>query len=94
MNKEQHQSSGRQKGTNSCSKTQEYDEWEAKSVFQQLTYWNHDTLPSSADPLHLCFDWLPLSAAVRLPLSLLIVVSIPDTQFFILSFILPLLPQM
>jgi hypothetical protein len=65
MNKEPHQSSGRRKGTDSCSKTQEYDEWEAKSAFQQLTYWNHDTLPSSADPLHLCFDWLPLSAAIH-----------------------------
>ncbi|KAH9574481.1 hypothetical protein CY35_01G060000 [Sphagnum magellanicum] len=89
MNKEPHQSSGRRKGTDSCSKTQEYDEWEAKSAFQQLTYWNHDTLPSSADPLHLCFDWLPLSAAIHGSVSAEEVAAMAKEQGILLPGLVP-----
>ena len=38
--------------------------WEVKAKFQNLTYWNHDTLPSHDDAFSRSFHWLSVAEAV------------------------------
>ncbi|XP_065634905.1 uncharacterized protein LOC111993128 isoform X2 [Quercus suber] len=44
--------------------------WEVKAKFQNLTYWNHDTLPSHDDAFSRSFHWLSVAEAA-LPATLL-----------------------
>ncbi|CAA6658067.1 unnamed protein product [Spirodela intermedia] len=39
--------------------------WVSRGQFKNLTYWNHDSLPSSDDPLLRCFHWFSVADAVR-----------------------------
>ena len=39
--------------------------WEVKAKFQNLTYWNHDTLPSHDDAFSRSFHWLSVAEAVN-----------------------------
>lgn len=36
----------------------------SRAEFQNITYWNHDTMPSAEDPLPRCFHWLAIANAV------------------------------
>ncbi|KAL3684138.1 hypothetical protein R1sor_002160 [Riccia sorocarpa] len=45
------------------------DEWQTQAEFRNLTYWNHDSKPSSSDPLPRCFDWLHLSNIIHESIS-------------------------
>lgn len=38
--------------------------WEMRATFQNLTYWNHDCLPSQNDELLRAFHWLTVAKAV------------------------------
>jgi hypothetical protein len=40
------------------------ERWAATSTFDQLTYWNHDTVPTSVDPVRRAVDWASLSTQV------------------------------
>jgi ribonuclease H2 subunit C len=41
------------------------ERWAATSKFDQMTYWNHDTVPTSADPVRRAMDWAGLSVQVN-----------------------------
>ena len=38
----------------------------SRAEFQNITYWNHDTMPSAEDPLPRCFHWLTIANAVSI----------------------------
>lgn len=46
-------------------------QWQAKSTFNAITYWNHDTLPSKTDAPKRCFDWLELAVKVSYDMPIL-----------------------
>ncbi|KAJ6822181.1 ribonuclease H2 subunit C [Iris pallida] len=39
--------------------------WKSRAEFGNLTYWNHDTLPSLDDPLVRCFHWFAVADALH-----------------------------
>ena len=39
--------------------------WKSVGSFQQLTYWNHDSEPTTGDIMWRCWDWLRVAEAVR-----------------------------
>ncbi|KAJ4757867.1 Ribonuclease H2 subunit C [Rhynchospora pubera] len=39
--------------------------WQSRRQFGNITYWNHDNMPSSDDPLFRCFHWFPISDALH-----------------------------
>lgn len=41
------------------------ERWAVTSTFDQLTYWNHDTVPTSVDPVRRAVDWAGLSEQVK-----------------------------
>lgn len=41
-----------------------FNRWLSRAEFGNLTYWNHDSLPSPDDPLIRCFHWFSVSNAV------------------------------
>ena len=41
-------------------------QWVARGEFKNMTYWNHDSLPSADDLILRCFHWFPVSNAVRI----------------------------
>jgi len=43
------------------------ERWKATSTFDQLTYWNHETVPTSVDPVRRAVDWAGLSVQVSQP---------------------------
>ncbi|CAH9140013.1 unnamed protein product [Cuscuta epithymum] len=43
--------------------------WEVKANFQNLTYWNHDTLPSQNDALPRTFHMFDIAKSLHRPLS-------------------------
>ncbi|KAK7844633.1 uncharacterized protein LOC111993128 isoform X1 [Quercus suber] len=43
--------------------------WEVKAKFQNLTYWNHDTLPSHDDAFSRSFHWLSVAEALHKPVT-------------------------
>ncbi|XP_002969243.2 ribonuclease H2 subunit C isoform X2 [Selaginella moellendorffii] len=45
------------------------DEWVVRSEFREITYWNHDTMPSFCDSLPRCIDWLNISASIHKPVT-------------------------
>jgi len=38
----------------------------SRAEFQNITYWNHDTMPSAEDSLPRCFHWLTVANAVSI----------------------------
>lgn len=38
--------------------------WQVKAKFDNITYWNHDTLPSQDDTFQRTFHWLTVAQAV------------------------------
>lgn len=43
--------------------------WEMKAKFQNVTLWNHDSLPSQDDPFLRSFHWLAVAKAVSFYLT-------------------------
>uniref|UniRef100_A0ACD5Z9R6 Uncharacterized protein n=1 Tax=Avena sativa TaxID=4498 RepID=A0ACD5Z9R6_AVESA len=41
----------------------------SRAEFQNITYWNHDTMPSAEDPLSRCFHWLTIANAMHKPVT-------------------------
>ncbi|KAI4977906.1 ribonuclease H2 subunit C [Hordeum vulgare subsp. vulgare] len=41
----------------------------SRAEFQNITYWNHDTMPSAEDPLPRCFHWLAIANAMHKPVT-------------------------
>ncbi|RDX74073.1 SPAC12B10.15c, partial [Mucuna pruriens] len=39
--------------------------WDTNATFQDITYWNHDYVPSHNDELFRAFHWLSLAKAVK-----------------------------
>ncbi|KAG6476173.1 hypothetical protein ZIOFF_065409 [Zingiber officinale] len=52
-------------GSEKCSETTGggFGRWVSRAEFTNLTYWNHDNLPSSDDLLPRCFHWFPVANA-------------------------------
>mmetsp|Transcript_719 Transcript_719/g.1520 ORF Transcript_719/g.1520 Transcript_719/m.1520 type:complete len:160 (+) Transcript_719:314-793(+) len=46
------------------------DAWVADSEFTSLTYWNHDTVPTSADPFRRAMEYAELAPKVHAPVAL------------------------
>ncbi|GAQ87367.1 ribonuclease H2 subunit C [Klebsormidium nitens] len=44
-------------------------EWTAEATFSALSYWKHDTTPSSADGVRRCFGWLQLADLIHSPVD-------------------------
>ncbi|CAA7394206.1 unnamed protein product [Spirodela intermedia] len=49
--------------------------WVSRGQFKNLTYWNHDSLPSLDDPLHRCFHWFSVADALHKPIRAVDVAS-------------------
>lgn len=64
----------------------ESNDWSSYAEFQNITYWNHDDMPSNDDPIKRCFHWFTIADAVSTFLSSLssLVVSFRlfDLSFF------------
>ncbi|GMY34942.1 Ribonuclease H2 subunit C [Fagus crenata] len=43
--------------------------WEVNAKFQNLTYWNHDTIPSHDDAFFRSFHWLAVAEAMHKPVT-------------------------
>ncbi|KAM0893767.1 hypothetical protein ACQ4PT_024900 [Festuca glaucescens] len=41
----------------------------SRAEFQNITYWNHDTMPSAEDPLPRCFHWLTIANTMHKPVT-------------------------
>ncbi|KAJ7552670.1 hypothetical protein O6H91_06G063800 [Diphasiastrum complanatum] len=48
---------------------EDIDLWRTRALFHDITYWNHDITPSSADPLRRCHEWLNLSSSIHKSVS-------------------------
>ncbi|URD81408.1 Ribonuclease H2 non-catalytic subunit (Ylr154p-like) [Musa troglodytarum] len=46
-----------------------FNRWLSRAEFGNLTYWNHDSLPSPDDPLMRCFHWFSVSNALHKPVT-------------------------
>ncbi|XP_020705340.1 ribonuclease H2 subunit C [Dendrobium catenatum] len=59
----------------------EANNWASRAEFQNITYWNHDILPSKHDPIVRSFHWFAVSDALNKPISeeeLASVSTVPD----------------
>lgn len=45
------------------------DTWNATASFQNITYWNHDTIPSESDTFNCCFHWFAVANAIHKPIT-------------------------
>ncbi|KAJ4827517.1 hypothetical protein Tsubulata_038363 [Turnera subulata] len=43
--------------------------WETNATFENITYWNHDSLPSRDDPFVRSFHWLSVAEALHKPVT-------------------------
>ncbi|KGN66902.1 uncharacterized protein C12B10.15c [Cucumis sativus] len=43
--------------------------WQVKAKFDNITYWNHDTLPSQDDTFQRTFHWLTVAQALHKPVT-------------------------
>nr|BAF00371.1 hypothetical protein [Arabidopsis thaliana] len=43
--------------------------WEVKAKFNNLTYWNHDSLPSKDDTFFRSFHWFSIAEALHKPVK-------------------------
>lgn len=63
-------------GGNSSETPEEgVSQWVSCAEFGNLTYWNHDSLPSPDDPLVRCFHWFSVASAVSVSFILIIWIS-------------------
>ncbi|WOL16496.1 ribonuclease H2 subunit C [Canna indica] len=46
-----------------------FSQWVSRAEFGNLTYWNHDCLPSSDDSLLRCFHWFSVANALHKPVT-------------------------
>lgn len=42
------------------------NDWDAHAEFRNITYWNHDDVPSQDDPILRCFHWFTIADAVSI----------------------------
>ncbi|KAK8931390.1 hypothetical protein KSP39_PZI016789 [Platanthera zijinensis] len=47
----------------------EENSWESLAEFQNLTYWNHDSLPGKNDPIMRSFHWFAVADALNKPIT-------------------------
>ncbi|KAG1365085.1 ribonuclease H2 subunit C [Cocos nucifera] len=52
------------KGLETSEGEGEFGRWVSRAEFRNLTYWNHDIVPSSDDPLVRSFHWFSVADAV------------------------------
>ncbi|PWA89125.1 Ribonuclease H2, subunit C [Artemisia annua] len=45
------------------------DSWQANAKFQNITFWNHDNLPSKEDAFLRAFHWFDLAKALHKPVT-------------------------
>ncbi|XP_057862530.1 uncharacterized protein C12B10.15c [Cryptomeria japonica] len=45
------------------------DAWNATASFENITYWNHDNMPSESDTFNCCFHWFPVANAIHKPIT-------------------------
>ncbi|KAF6165718.1 hypothetical protein GIB67_012615 [Kingdonia uniflora] len=57
---------GKRKATGN---SEENNCWQTRAKFQNLTYWNHDTLPSNGDAFLRCFHWFSVADVLHKPVS-------------------------
>ncbi|KAJ6833506.1 ribonuclease H2 subunit C [Iris pallida] len=57
------------KGKRAEASDGESSNWKSRAEFGNLTYWNHDTLPSLDDPLARCFHWFAVADALHKPIT-------------------------
>ncbi|CAK9311635.1 unnamed protein product [Citrullus colocynthis] len=48
---------------------QDSSPWQVKAKFENITYWNHDTLPSQDDMFQRSFHWLTVAQALHKPVT-------------------------
>ncbi|XP_050920886.1 uncharacterized protein C12B10.15c [Lathyrus oleraceus] len=55
---------------NSSSKSDESsDSWESSATFKDITYWNHDCVPSQNDDFFRAFRWISVAEALHSPVT-------------------------
>ncbi|XP_023519278.1 uncharacterized protein C12B10.15c [Cucurbita pepo subsp. pepo] len=47
--------------------SQDSSSWQVKAKFENITYWNHDTLPTQDDTFPRSFHWLTVAQALHKP---------------------------
>ncbi|OAY71492.1 ribonuclease H2 subunit C [Ananas comosus] len=47
----------------------DFSSWASRAEFRSVTYWDHDILPSTDDPLLRCFHWFPVANALHKPVT-------------------------
>ncbi|KMZ74399.1 Hydroxymethylbilane synthase [Zostera marina] len=52
------------KGKELKGSDEESNDWSSYAEFQNITYWNHDDMPSNDDPIIRCFHWFTIADAV------------------------------
>ncbi|KAK2412711.1 ribonuclease H2 subunit C protein [Trifolium repens] len=45
------------------------DSWETSATFNDITYWNHDYVPSQNDDFFRAFHWLTVAKALHTPVT-------------------------
>lgn len=48
---------------------EESNDWSSYAGFQNITYWNHDDMPSNDDPIKRCFHWFTIADALHKPVT-------------------------
>ncbi|XP_010941632.1 uncharacterized protein [Elaeis guineensis] len=61
--------SGKGKGLENSEGEGEFSRWVSRAEFRNLTYWNHDIVPSSDDPLVRSFHWFSVADALHKPVT-------------------------
>jgi hypothetical protein len=59
----------------------EVNNFTSQAEFQSITYWNHDTTPSTEDSLPRCFHWLTVANAVSIISSPNVIDSFVGRQY-------------
>ncbi|XP_023001622.1 uncharacterized protein C12B10.15c [Cucurbita maxima] len=49
--------------------SQDSSSWQVKAKFENITYWNHDTLPTQDDTFQRSFHWLTVAQALHKPVT-------------------------
>ncbi|KAK4254702.1 hypothetical protein QN277_010045 [Acacia crassicarpa] len=58
-----------EKNSSTASYSGNSNSWEMKATFQNITYWNHDCLPSQNDDFMRAFHWLTIAKALHTPVT-------------------------
>ncbi|KMZ71765.1 hypothetical protein ZOSMA_175G00030 [Zostera marina] len=57
------------KGKELKGSDEESNDWSSYAEFQNITYWNHDDMPSNDDPIMRCFHWFTIADALHKPVT-------------------------